>query len=70
MNNCPLCNGELVNVIYGYPTPQLIEMAKADGIVLGGMPKGFRPTHYCHDCQEQFPQVEVLFQGLEEYSQA
>ncbi len=61
MNNCPLCSGELVNVIYGYPTPKLIEMAKTDGIVLGGMPKGFRPTHYCHSCQEQFPQNDPAY---------
>ena len=65
MNNCPLCNGELVNVIYGYPTPALIEMAKADNIVLGGTPTGFRPTHYCHACQEQFPRQESLFSDPE-----
>jgi hypothetical protein len=61
MNNCTLCNGELVNIIYGYPTPKLIEMAKTDGIVLGGTPKGFRPTHYCHACQEQFPQNDPAY---------
>jgi hypothetical protein len=65
MNNCPLCNGDLVNVIYGYPTPALIEMAKTDGIVLGGTPTGFRPTHYCHVCQEQFPRQESLFSDPE-----
>jgi hypothetical protein len=65
MNNCTLCDGELVNVIYGYPTPELIEMAKTDDIVLGGTRKGFRPTHYCHACQEQFPRQESLFSDPE-----
>ncbi len=65
MNNCTLCNGELVNVIYGYPTPALIEMAKTEGIVLGGIPTGFRPTHYCHACQEQFPRQEIIFSDPE-----
>lgn len=65
MNNCPICKGDLVNIIYGYPTPELIKMAKTDDIVLGGMLKGFRPTHYCHACQEQFPQVEIAFSDYE-----
>lgn len=54
-----MCDGDLVNVIYGYPTPQLIDMAKTDDVVLGGTPTGFRPTHYCHSCQEQFPRFET-----------
>lgn len=59
MNNCPDCNDELVNIIYGYPTPKLIDLAKTDNIVLGGMPrKEIRPTHYCHTCQESFPKLE------------
>ncbi len=65
MNNCPTCDGDLVNVIYGYPTPKLIDMAKTDDVVLGGTPTGFRPTHYCHSCQEQFPQAEPAVQFYE-----
>lgn len=65
MNNCTLCDGELVNVIYGFPTPKLIDMAKTGDIVLGGLPKGFRPTHYCNTCQEQFPRQETLFSDPE-----
>lgn len=59
MNNCPICNDEIVNIIYGYPTPKLIELAKTDNIVLGGMPRSeYRPTHYCHKCQETLPRIE------------
>jgi hypothetical protein len=58
-------DGDLVNVIYGYPTPKLIDMAKTDDVVLGGTPTGFRPTHYCHSCQEQFPQAAPTVQFYE-----
>ena len=35
----------------------MIEKAKRDEIVLGGTPKAFdfKPTHYCLECQEQYP---------------
>ncbi len=55
--NCPLCNNPLVDVVYGFPTMDMIEKAKRDEIVLGGTPKAFdfKPTHYCLECQEQYP---------------
>lgn len=55
MNNCPNCNHELVNVVYGFPTPKLIEMAKTEGIALGGF-KATKdtPTHYCYGCHETY----------------
>jgi hypothetical protein len=58
--NCPFCNKAMVNVVYGFPTPEMIEQSKRDEIVLGGIPRDFdhRPTHYCLDCQEQYPQNE------------
>lgn len=60
MNNCPECNHELVNVIYGFPTPKLIDMAKTEGIALGGCVVGSdMPTHYCYGCQEAFPKAIV-----------
>jgi hypothetical protein len=59
MNNCPNCNHELVNVIYGFPTPRLVEMAKSEGIALGGCTVGpDMPTHYCYGCHEAYPSVE------------
>jgi hypothetical protein len=55
--NCPLCNNPLVDVVYGFPTMDMIEKAKNDEIVLGGTPRAFdfKPTHYCLECQEQYP---------------
>jgi hypothetical protein len=59
MNNCPNCNHELVNVIYGFPTPKLIDMARSEGVALGGCTiSPNQPTHYCYGCQESFPPVE------------
>lgn len=58
MNNCPNCNHELVNVIYGFPTPKLVDMARSEGIALGGLTFGpDMPTHYCYGCQESYPEV-------------
>ena len=58
--NCPLCNNPMVDVVYGFPTMEMIEKSKRDEIVLGGVPKpfDFKPTHYCIECQEQYPQSE------------
>jgi hypothetical protein len=58
--NCPLCNEALVEVVYGFPTMEMIDLAKNDKIVLGGCPKPnvFRPTHFCYSCLEQYPQNE------------
>lgn len=53
MNNCPNCNHELVNIIYGYPTPKLIDMAKAEGVALGGCSiSEDQPALYCYGCHE------------------
>ena len=58
MNNCPECSHELVNIVYGYPAPKLIEMARSEGIALGGCTVGpDMPTHYCYGCHEAFPKV-------------
>jgi hypothetical protein len=55
---CPNCNqAQLVPIIYGYPTADLIEQSKLDKIVLGGtMFKEY--THYCHECQDTYPSSE------------
>ena len=58
---CPLCDYPMVDVVYGFPTMEMIELAKNDKIVLGGTPKpgDFKPTHFCYDCLEQYPQSET-----------
>ena len=55
--NCTICNEPMAPVIYGYPSMDMIEKAKRDEIVLGGIPSPnvFRPSHYCYACQEQYP---------------
>lgn len=54
MNKCTNCDHELVNVIYGYPSEKLVELAKTDGIALGGKKFFNSPTHYCYGCHEAF----------------
>lgn len=55
MNFCPICNKELVNIIYGKPTQKLIDMAKTDDIALGGnKPLWDAPSYYCYECNETF----------------
>jgi hypothetical protein len=62
MNNCPECNHEMVNVIYGFPTAKLIDLARQEGVALGGMDFGpDQPTHYCYGCHEAFPKNEVVY---------
>ena len=55
---CPLCSqATMVPIIYGYPTPELIEDARMDILVLGG--PDLKPyTHFCHLCQETYPEPE------------
>jgi hypothetical protein len=50
----------MVDVVYGFPTMEMIEQSKRDEIVLGGCTNGFdfKPTHYCVECQEQYPASE------------
>jgi hypothetical protein len=55
MNNCPECSHELVNIIYGYPSPKLIDMAKLEDIALGGCTvMKESPNRYCYGCHETF----------------
>jgi hypothetical protein len=54
MNTCINCNHDLVNVVYGYPSEKLIELAKTEGIALGGKKYFDSPTHYCYGCHDAF----------------
>jgi hypothetical protein len=55
MNICPNCNHELVNIIYGYPSPKLIDLAKLEDVALGGCTVGpDMPNRYCYGCHETF----------------
>lgn len=56
MNLCSLCNYKLVDIVYGYPTPELIEMARDEKIALGGtcVFNSESPRLYCYGCHEAF----------------
>ena len=59
MNNCPNCDHELVNIIYGLPSETAIKLAREEGIALGGcLFEADLPTHYCYGCHEAYPPVE------------
>jgi hypothetical protein len=47
----------MVPIIYGHPTPELVEEARMDNVVLGG--PSIKPyTHFCHFCQQTYPEAE------------
>ena len=59
MNNCPNCNHDLVNIIYGMPSQTAIDLAREEGIALGGcLYEPDLPTHYCYGCHEAYPTIE------------
>lgn len=51
---CPSCHdSNMAPIIYGFPTPEMIDLARKDMVALGGLnfvPDG--PTHYCYSCHE------------------
>jgi hypothetical protein len=47
----------MVPIWYGSPTIDEILLAREDKIVLGG-PKIKSYTHFCHYCQQTFPDLE------------
>lgn len=51
---CPLCGeNNMAPIIYGYPTPELVELARKDMVALGGcVVSPDNPTHYCYSCNE------------------
>lgn len=51
MMNCVNCSQEMVEIWYGYPTPELIQQSQNDEIALGGWPPK-EYTHFCVACQE------------------
>lgn len=58
--NCNVCTTPMVEIWYGYPTWDKIELSKMEKLVLGG-PKKKPYTHYCFTCQETYPFIEISF---------
>jgi hypothetical protein len=49
-----MCDKELVKVVYGLPTPIMIQRAKNEEIALGGLDNQ-KYTQYCYACNETVP---------------
>jgi len=58
---CPLCSqAMMVPIWYGVPGIDEIMLSREDKLVLGGTKE--KPyTHYCHQCQETYPVIEVAY---------
>ena len=58
--SCPACgSNKMAPILYGYPTPKWIDMAKLEQVALGGLSNvGY--THYCYSCNETYPQDNVI----------
>jgi hypothetical protein len=57
--------------VYGFPTPDLMDKADSGEIILAGCTTDlFEPTHYCVDCQEQYPQFYDMDIHTESYQWA
>lgn len=48
--NCTECKKPAVPIIYGFPTPEMVEAAVQEMIALGGTTNEKVATHYCYDC--------------------
>ena len=47
---CPACGDtNMAPIIYGYPTPEMVALARQDIVALGGTSIG-EDTHYCYSC--------------------
>ena len=51
---CTLCgDNNMAPIIYGYPTPEMVDLARQDIVALGGCNvSSDSPTHYCYSCHE------------------
>lgn len=48
---CSNCGAHMAPIIYGFPTPEMLDAARKELIALGGLKSG-GATHYCYSCQE------------------
>jgi len=52
---CPHCGGKVIEVIYGFPRPELVEEARQGDIALGGcVISEDNPSHRCTVCGAEF----------------
>lgn len=49
--NCPKCNGNIVEIIYGMPTSGTFEKVKNKELYLGGCEVSYnQPKYHCYNC--------------------
>lgn len=55
--DCPFCGGKrAVDVVYGYPAPETLQMWKDKKIQLGGcIVTGKMPNRACLECHKEWP---------------
>lgn len=55
---CPQCGSEdVIGIVYGYPTEETLERAKAGEVRLGGCVVGYcDPNRYCKNCGHEWLQ--------------
>ena len=52
---CPDCGGKLIPIVWGYPTPEMMQKAGREEIFLGGCVIGINPANYrCRNCGHEF----------------
>ena len=55
MKKCPKCNGDLIEIVYGMPGPELFEAEERGEVILGGccvFEDG--PEYHCKNCNLEF----------------
>lgn len=56
----------MLEYIYGFPTPDLLDKEEKGEVVLGGCSVyEYKPTHYCPLCHEQYPSADEAYNSYE-----
>ena len=69
---CPICNENLVQIIYGMPTPEAFEKAEKKEIYLGGCEVFVgleQPIHHCYNCNNNFYKDLVNYEKVNDSTQ-
>ena len=60
---CPKCGGKLIEILYGFPTPESVEKYKKGEIELGGceiLLDKPQPKYHCRKCDKSYYEDENL----------
>ena len=59
MKKCPICNNELIKIVYGLPSTNLIEKAKKREVYLGGCCVIDNVNYHCYTCNRDITDKEL-----------